>query len=118
MIRGHIKFLQDLHQSWSIEGVTLPPSFPQAIRHVLSGPVPMAKFGHVGEAAQFTRWSILAAEELAKIAACLQWCRDQMVVGLAFDPQFVSDLELRGGQEDLAVLEYVHGAANSIDNLD
>ena len=78
----------------------------------------MAEFGHVGEAAQFTWWGILAAEELAEIAACLRWCHDQTVAGLASDPRFVSDLELRGGQEDLAVLEYVRSAANSINDLD
>ena len=78
----------------------------------------MAEFGHMGEAAQFTRWCILAAEELGEIAACLRWRRDQMVAGLASNPRFVSDLELRGGQEDLAILEFVRGAAGSIKDLD
>ena len=78
----------------------------------------MAEFGRVGEAAQFTRWSVLAAEELVEIVACLQWHREQMVVGLASNPQFVSDLELRGGEEDLAVLDFVRGTTDSINNLD
>ena len=98
--------------------VDLPLNFPQAIRHILSGPAPVAEFGRVGEATQFTQWSILAAEELVEIVACLQWCREQTVVGLASDLQFVSDLELRGGEEDLAVLEFVRGAADSINDLD
>ena len=57
-------------------------------------------------------------EELGEIAACLQWRRDQTVAGLGSDPRFISDLELHGGQEDLAILEFVHGAADSINDLD
>ena len=107
MIHGHIEFLQDLHQGGSAGAVTLPPNFPQAVLHVLSGPVPMAEFSRIGEATQFTHWSVLAVEELVEIAACLQWHHKQTVAGLASNLQFISNLELRGGQEDLAILEFV-----------
>ena len=118
MICGHVKFLWDLCQSGSTKAVILPLNFPQVVRHVFSGPVPMAEFGCIGEATQFTCWSVLAVEELVEIAACLQWCCEQTVAELASNLRFVSDLELRGGQEDLAVLEFVCNAAHSINDLD
>ena len=118
MVHGHVEFLQDLCQDRSTGAVDLPPNFPQAIRHVLSSPVPQAEFGYMGKAAQFIRWSVLAAEELVEIVAWLRWRRKQTVAGLASDPRFISDLELRGGEGELAVLEYVRGAADSINDLD
>ena len=118
MIHGHVEFLQDLRRGRLSGAVDLPPNFPQAICHALSRPAPVAEFGRMGEAAQFTRWSVLAVEELVKIVACLQWHRMQTVAGLASNLRFISDLELRGGEEDLAVLEFVRGAADSLNNLD
>ena len=56
--------------------------------------------------------------ELVEIVACLQWRDEQMVVGLASDPRFISDLELYGGQEDLAILDFVHNTTVSINDLD
>ena len=56
-------------------------------------------------------------EELAKIVACLQWHRDQIVVGLASDSDFMRDLECHGGEEDLVIMEFIHSAI-SINNLD
>ena len=50
----------------------------------------------MSEVAQFTHWSVLAAEELVEIVACLRWRREQTVAGLASDPRFISDLELCG----------------------
>ena len=53
-----------------------------------------------------------------EIVACLQWHREQMVAGLASDLRFINNLESCGQQEDLELLEFIHGAANSINDLD
>ena len=75
----------------------------------------MSEFGSPPNA---KRVSVLAAEELVEIVACLRWRREQTVAGLVSDLQFMSDLELRGGEEDLAVLEFVCGATDSLNDLD